>query len=92
MNDKNDDLKLFYIWGHAFEFDKTDSDRWADMDKLCEKLSGRDDIWYAANSEICDYVTAARSIKELSGVNNTGFDLFAEINGEKTVWKNNGRL
>lgn len=92
LNGKNDDLKLFYIWGHTFEFDKTDSDRWADMDRLCKKLSGRDDIWYAANSEICDYVTAARSIKELSGVNNTGFDLFAEINGEKTVWKNNGKL
>ena len=55
------------------------------MDRLCKKLSGKEDIWYATNREICDYVTAARSVKEFSGINNTGFDLFIEKNGEKTV-------
>ena len=42
LNDKSDELQLFYIWGHAFEFDKNDSDRWADMDRLCKKLPGKE--------------------------------------------------
>ena len=88
LNDDSDELKLFYIWGHAFEFDKNDSDRWADMDRLCKKLSAKEDVWYATNREICDYVTAARSVKKFCGINNTGFDLFIEKDGEKTVWKN----
>ena len=49
------------------------------------------DVWYATNREICDYVTAARSVKELSGINNTGFDLFIEKDGEKTVWEKGNR-
>ena len=88
LNDNSDELKLFYIWGHAFESNKNDSDRWADMDMLCKILSGKEDVWYATNSEICDYVTAARSVKEFSGKNNTGFDLYIEKDGKKTVWKN----
>lgn len=55
------------------------------MDMLCKKLSGKEDVWYATNREICDYVTVARNVKELSGINNTGFDLFIEKDGEKTV-------
>lgn len=48
-----DDSKdaLFYIWGHAFELDKNDKDRWYNMEKLCEKLAGRNDIVYATNAE-----------------------------------------
>lgn len=42
-------------------FDKNDSDRWAEMDALCRKLSGREVVWYATNREVCDHVTTARS-------------------------------
>ena len=92
LNDNSDELKLFYIWGHAFEFDKNDSDRWADMDRLCKKLSGKEDVWYATNREICDYVTATRSVKDFSGINNTGFDLFIEKDGEKIRWENGEKI
>lgn len=78
------ELRLLYIWGHAFEFDKNDTDRWADMEALCRKLSGKNDIWYATNREICEYITAARAFKE-SGVNNSGIDLFADIDGDMVV-------
>ena len=87
LNDDSDELKLFYIWGHAFEFDKNDSDRWADMDMLCKILSGKEDVWYATNREICDYVTAAKSIKDYAGKNNTGFDLYIEKDGKKIIWE-----
>lgn len=32
--------------------------------------------------EICDYVTTSRSVKEFSGINNNGFDLFIEKDSE----------
>lgn len=56
LNGESGCLKLFYIWGHAFELDKNDRDRWANMEKICSLLSGRDDIWYASNGEIADFI------------------------------------
>lgn len=92
LNEKPENLSVFYIWGHSFEFDKTDSDRWADMETLCKKLSGKDDIWYASNREICDYVLAVRGIDSFSGINNTGMDLFFEKDGVKGVWESGKRI
>lgn len=43
---------LFYIWGHAFELDKNDCDRWYAMEKLCEKLAGAKDVCYFTNGEV----------------------------------------
>ncbi|MBR5308263.1 MAG: polysaccharide deacetylase family protein [Clostridia bacterium] len=54
------DPRLLYIWGHAFEFDRNNN--WERLEKICESLSGRDDIWYATNIEIYDYVNAYRSL------------------------------
>lgn len=62
------------------------------MNRLCKKLSGKEDVWYATNRVICDYVMAARSVKELSGINNIGFDLFIEKDGEKIRWKNGEKI
>ena len=45
------------------------------------------DGWYATNREICDYVTAASSIKEFLIINNTGFDLFIEKVGKNIIWR-----
>ena len=41
---------VFYIWGHSFELDKNDKDRWYNIEKLCEKLAGRKDIVYTDNA------------------------------------------
>lgn len=87
LNGNSNELKLFYIWGHSFEFDKNDSDRWAEMDALCKKLSGREDVWYATNREICNYVTAARSTDLDAGENRTGTDLWIEKDGERLLLK-----
>lgn len=40
---------LFYVWGHSYEFDVNDN--WERIEKLCEMLSGRDDIFYGTNTE-----------------------------------------
>lgn len=52
--------RLFYIWGHAFEFEGNKN--WELLDSICEKLSGKDTTWYATNIEIYDYVTAYNSL------------------------------
>lgn len=46
--------RLFYIWGHSYEFDKKNN--WDHIDEICKRLSNNDEIWYATNIEIYDYV------------------------------------
>ena len=53
--------RLFYLWGHSYEFDRNNN--WDRMETLCRILSGKDDIWYATNIEICDYAAAYESLQ-----------------------------
>lgn len=53
--------RLLYIWGHSYEFDKKDN--WAHIEEICCRLAGHEDIWYATNIEICDYVQAYKSLR-----------------------------
>ena len=57
---KKDASKLFYVWGHSYEFDNDDN--WDLIEALLEKIGGREDIWYATNIDIYDYVQAYRSL------------------------------
>ena len=52
---------LFYIWGHAYEF--RTKDNWPHIEQLAAYLGGKDDIWYATNGEIVNYVQAYRRLK-----------------------------
>ncbi|MBQ6847553.1 MAG: polysaccharide deacetylase family protein [Clostridia bacterium] len=47
--------KIFFVWGHSYDFNNNNS--WDRIEKICEQLKG-DDIWYATNGEICDYINA----------------------------------
>lgn len=53
--------RLFYVWGHAYEFD-TDQN-WDLLETFCQKIGGRDDVWYATNMEIYRYVEAFRHLE-----------------------------
>ncbi len=53
--------RLFYIWGHSYEFDKDNN--WERMEEICSKLAHNDEIWYATNIEIYDYVQAYKSLR-----------------------------
>ena len=53
--------RLFYIWGHSYEFDNDNN--WERIEEICEKLSNNDEIWYATNIEIYDYIEAYKSLK-----------------------------
>ena len=52
--------RLLYIWGHSYEFDRNDN--WKLIEEICQKLSDNDEIWYATNIEICDYVEAYKRL------------------------------
>ena len=51
---------LFYIWGHSFDFERQNN--WERIERICEKLGDKDDIYYATNIEIYDYVNAYYSL------------------------------
>ena len=53
-------LKLFYVWGHCYEFDQNDN--WDVMEHFLKKIAGYEDIWYATNNEIERYVSAYRKL------------------------------
>ena len=52
--------RLFYIWGHSYEFDRNDN--WELIEEICQRLSGNEEIWYATNIEIYDYVEAYKRL------------------------------
>lgn len=53
--------KLFYLWGHSYEYERDGN--WSIIERFLEFIGGRDDIWYATNIEIYDYVTAFRALQ-----------------------------
>lgn len=45
-----DKPQIFYIWGHAYEFDIDKS--WERFDEFCKALSGKNDIYYGTNRQV----------------------------------------
>ena len=52
---------LFYVWGHSYEFD--DRDNWNVIEEFSKYIGGREDIWYATNIEVYDYVKAYEALR-----------------------------
>ena len=42
--------QIFYIWGHAYEFDIHNS--WARMEEFCRLISGQADVFYGTNRQV----------------------------------------
>jgi hypothetical protein len=63
---------LFYLWGHSYEFN--DNNNWEIIEQFASYVGGRDEeIWYATNIEIYNYVKAYESLEwfmDMSGVYN----------------------
>lgn len=45
-----DSPKIFYIWGHSYEFDFDDS--WDRFEDFCKLIHGKDDIFYGTNTQV----------------------------------------
>lgn len=55
ISNKDNDLSLFYIWGHSYEFDQYDN--YDVIENLLKYLSNyKDEIWFATNGEVIDYI------------------------------------
>lgn len=52
--------KLFYLWGHSYEFDQNDN--WDRIEEICQKLGSKEDTWYPTNIELYDYIAAYNSL------------------------------
>lgn len=48
---KTEEPAIFYIWGHAYEFDIY-PERWKEFEAFCEMISHREDIFYGTNREV----------------------------------------
>ena len=60
-NQKKWYLRLMYVWGHSYEF--ADKNNWEVIDNFCKLMGGHDDIWYATNIEIIDYMEVLSRLK-----------------------------
>lgn len=59
--------KLFYLWGHTYEFDTNNN--WEVIEKFAETIGNRDDVWYANNMQVYEYVEAYRALQFSSNGN-----------------------
>ena len=48
---KTNTPKLFYVWGHAYEFDMDDIN-YEKFEEFCRLISNKDDIFYGTNGEV----------------------------------------
>lgn len=54
--------RMFYLWGHSYEFDNNNN--WEVIENFCKYMGGRDNIWYATNMEIFEYVKAYKNLEK----------------------------
>ena len=87
INDEvgNNDGWLFYLWGHTYEF--RGNDNWNVIEEFFQKVANCDNVWYATNIEVYDYVTAYKSlIYSADGhkvYNPTATEIWVKIDGKK---------
>lgn len=77
--------RLFYLWGHSYELDKHDN--WEHIEEICKRFASfAEDIWFANNIEICDYVEGYRRLRfradETAVYNPSVFPIWLEANGK----------
>ena len=53
--------KLFYLWGHSYEFE--DRNEWHIIENFAKFIGNREDVWYATNGEIYNYVQAYHNLQ-----------------------------
>lgn len=71
-------LYLMYVWGHSYEFDNDNN--WELIERFCETTGGREDVWYATNIEIVDYMKACKWLRFAAGRE------FVQNPGASPVW------
>ena len=77
-------MSLLYVWGHSYEFENDQN--WELVERFGEKISGREDIWYATNADIVAYMNALKALRfTMDGSiihNPTALDVWVSVNDE----------
>ncbi len=77
-------FSLLYVWGHSYEFENDNN--WELIEEFSKLVSNNDDIWYATNIEIYDYLEASKQLQfsmNLDRVYNPfSFSIWITVNGE----------
>ncbi len=60
VNLNSDQLSLFYVWGHSWEF--KDPQRWNAIVTFCKTIANNPDIWYVGSGEYTDYQWALKQL------------------------------
>lgn len=55
------DPMLFFVWGHAYEFDRDNS--WQVIETLLQTVAHKPDVWYATNGQIYEYLSACADLQ-----------------------------
>ena len=75
---------LFYIWGHSYEI--ASEEDWKYIEELCKKIGNKDNVWYATNIEIYEYMNALKQLKFFADnskvYNPTDQDLWISVDNE----------
>ena len=72
---------MFYVYGHSYELDQNNAIGWENLENIFKKISDCDDVWFATNIEICDYITSFQNLimsvdsKYIYNPTNTTFSL-----------------
>lgn len=86
--------RLFYLWGHSYEFERNNN--WELLERICEKLANKPDIWYATNMEIYNYVNSYNSLEYSADgkiiYNPTLYTIWFEIDGKSYSIQSNETL
>lgn len=56
LNNNDNSLKVFYIWGHSYEL-KTEDD-WNLFEELLKRLTENENIWFATNIEVYNFINS----------------------------------
>lgn len=52
--------RLLYVWGHSYEFNNNNN--WELIENFCSMVGNNDEIWYATNIELYEYITAQKQL------------------------------
>ncbi|NIK75267.1 peptidoglycan/xylan/chitin deacetylase (PgdA/CDA1 family) [Paenibacillus castaneae] len=87
-------LYLMYVWGHSYEFDNDNN--WELIEQFSELVSGQDNIWYATNIEIVDYMNAYSQLKFSAGLtfvyNPTAISVWLSVDGKMVEVKSGSQV
>lgn len=79
------EMKIMYLWGHSYEF--SDNNTWEEIDKVCAYLGNRENVWYATNIELKDYLCALEklviSVDRTIFYNPSAVDVWISVNDNK---------